>query len=237
MIPPPFEQKSKLSDRERILGDRYHKNGVNIGDKIRLAGAGLSAVSGLHGSYRGAIGLKGTQEDYDAAGHPKVKPLADHYINSDFASDLGRAAASSYILGSTIRNRMRIQDREFKEGLSSKDGDRLRAIEKENFARNSVKAIMLGASANLGLHLSNQIAKNNYKKAVLSGEGASSANRKQGLSNAAALLLGLGGGLAAGAGAIYAYDRHNKLKDERYLREALSREKSMGRRDSGRKSL
>ena len=128
---------------------------------------------------------------------------------------------------------MRIQDREFKEGLSSKDGDRLRAIEKENFARNSVKAIMLGASANLGLHLSNQIAKNNYKKAVLSGEGASSANRKQGLSNTAALLLGLG----AGAGAIYAYDRHNKIKDERYLREALSREKSDGRRDSGRKSL
>ena len=232
-----FEQKSKLSDRERILGDRYHKNGIGIGDKIRLAGAGLSTVSGLMGSYKGALGLRGTQSDYNDAGIPKAKPLADHMINSDFASDLGRTAASSYILGSTIRNRMRIQDREFKEGLSSKDGDRLRAIEKENFARNSVKAIMLGASANLGLHLSNQIAKNNYKKAVLSGEGSSNANRKQGLSNTAALLLGLGGGLAAGAGAIYAYDRHNKIKDERYLKEDLSREKSNGRRDSGRKSL
>lgn len=227
-----FEQKSKLSDRERILGDKYRRS--SVGDKVRLTGAGLNLLGGLMGSYKGSLGIRGTQADYNEAGIPKAKPLIDHHINSDLASDIGRAAASSYILGSTIRNRMRIQDREFREGLSSRDVDRLKAIEKEKFARNANKAIMLGISANAGLKLSNLVARNNYNNSIRSGDGS---NRRQILSNNAALLLGLGGGLAAGAGAIHSYDRLKKLSDERYLREALSRENNKGRRDSGRKSL
>ena len=204
-----MDRLSKLSDRERILGDEYKRKGT-VPTKLLMGGIGIS--SGLSAG-RSVLGILNHKKSGDSG----VDHLNRQGYRTGLISDLGNAGAGSYVLGSTIRNRMRNHERENREDLSKSDITRLKAIEDERFRENALKGLMLGAGANIGLGVANKVAARNYL----------SKKKSPGLSNNAALLLGLGGGLAAGAGGIYAYNKSKRLKEDRLVRDTLDKERKL----------